>query len=166
MCLNLWVQSWTELQEQSLSIMEFSIDGKKLYVLFPLSESNTDGDNHGRNQVVRMLIIVVGVFALLWLPQRGLLLYNTIAAWNKDSLYYDLWFLMFSKTCIYINSAINPILYNVLSSKFRSSFKKAICGNYFEPNILNQLVWLIWQEFTWVLKVLMIVQLFLKFPQF
>ena len=28
-------------------------------------------------------------------------------------------------------SAINPILYNVLSAKFRSSFKKAICKNYF-----------------------------------
>ena len=76
-----------------------------------------------------MLVIIVGVFAALWLPQRSgpfylldsiqyfffqfetlklqllrlLLVYNTIAAWYEATMYVDLWFLMFSKTCIYIN---------------------------------------------------------------
>ena len=50
-----------------------------------------------------MLIVVVTIFALLWLPHRGMLVFNTIAALNSTPLYMDLWFLMFAKTCIYIN---------------------------------------------------------------
>ena len=50
-----------------------------------------------------MLIIVVAIFAILWLPNRGLLVYNTLAAYYEYETYMDLWFLMFAKTCIYIN---------------------------------------------------------------
>ena len=50
-----------------------------------------------------MLIIVVAIFAILWLPHRGLLVYNTLAAYYHYPTYMDLWFLMFAKTCIYIN---------------------------------------------------------------
>ena len=50
-----------------------------------------------------MLIIVVAIFAILWLPHRGLLVYNTLAAYYDYPVYMDLWFLMFAKTCIYIN---------------------------------------------------------------
>ena len=50
-----------------------------------------------------MLIVVVTIFALLWLPHRGMLVYNTVAAINNWPRYMDLWFLMFAKTCIYIN---------------------------------------------------------------
>ena len=54
-------------------------------------------------QVVKMLIVVVAIFAILWLPHRGLLVYNTLAAYYHYPRYMDLWFLMFAKTCIYIN---------------------------------------------------------------
>ena len=54
-----------------------------------------------------MLIIVVAIFAILWLPHRGLLVYNTLAAYYDYPRYMDLWFLMFAKTCIYINRLYN-----------------------------------------------------------
>ena len=55
-----------------------------------------------------MLIVVVTIFALLWLPHRGMLVYNTVAALNKSlDPYMDLWFLMFAKTCIYINRLVS-----------------------------------------------------------
>ena len=54
-------------------------------------------------QVVKMLIAVVTIFATLWLPHRGMLVYNTVAALVQWEGYMDLWFLMFAKTCIYIN---------------------------------------------------------------
>lgn len=54
-----------------------------------------------------MLIIVVAIFAILWLPHRGLLVYNTLAAYYHYPTYMDLWFLMFAKTCIYINRLCN-----------------------------------------------------------
>ena len=90
-----------------------------------------------------MLIAVVTIFATLWLPHRGMLVYNTVAALVNLPRYMDLWFLMFAKTCIYINrldkrreilelpiicySAINPILYNALSEKFRRAFRRTLC---------------------------------------
>ena len=37
-------------------------------------------------QVVKMLIVVVTIFALLWLPHRGLLVYNTVASLNQTPL--------------------------------------------------------------------------------
>ncbi|XP_046403019.1 thyrotropin-releasing hormone receptor-like [Ischnura elegans] len=76
-----------------------------------------------------MLAIVVAVFATLWLPYRGMLVYNSFAILFSKEKFMDLWFLMFAKTCVFINSAINPILYNALSFKFRREFQKTLlCG--------------------------------------
>ncbi|CAN7941894.1 unnamed protein product [Ixodes hexagonus] len=72
-----------------------------------------------------MLVVVVAVFATLWLPYRVLLVYNSFA----QKRYMELWYLMFCKTMIFINSAINPILYNAMSIKFRRAFKRMLsCG--------------------------------------
>ena len=101
-----------------------------------------------------MLIAVVTIFATLWLPHRGMLVYNTVAALVQWEGYMDLWFLMFAKTCIYINrweasriwynlgitigiflflsihnpcySAINPMLYSLMSTKFRRAFRRIL----------------------------------------
>ena len=50
-----------------------------------------------------MLCAVVAIFAALWAPYRVLLVYNTVASMRGDSVYMDLWYLMFAKTCVYIN---------------------------------------------------------------
>ncbi len=71
-------------------------------------------------QVVKMLLVVVALFAVLWLPYRALVVYNSLAP--ASGIYRDLWFMLFCRTMIYINSAINPILYNALSGKFRRAF--------------------------------------------
>ena len=67
-----------------------------------------------------MLIIVVAIFAILWLPHRGLLVYNTLAAYYHYPRYMDLWFLMFAKTCIYINRLLRQ--YNSLSGERKNEW--------------------------------------------
>jgi hypothetical protein len=67
-----------------------------------------------------MLVVVVALFAVLWLPYRALVVYNSLAPTSR--MYRDLWFMLFCRLMIYINSAINPILYNALSGKFRRAF--------------------------------------------
>ncbi|XP_054711109.1 thyrotropin-releasing hormone receptor-like [Uloborus diversus] len=85
----------------------------------------TNSSTNARVQVVKMLVVVVAMFATLWLPYRVLVVYNSFAT-NR---YMELWFLMFCKTMIFINSAINPILYNAMSIKFRRAFKRMLsCG--------------------------------------
>ncbi|XP_070201458.1 thyrotropin-releasing hormone receptor-like [Littorina saxatilis] len=87
----------------------------------PASGSKRRSDS--RVQVIRMLVVVVVVFATLWMPYRVMVVYNSFA----QHQFMDLWFLMFSRTLIYINCAINPILYNVMSIKFRRAFKNLLC---------------------------------------
>ncbi|XP_060596869.1 thyrotropin-releasing hormone receptor-like [Ruditapes philippinarum] len=99
-----------------------------------------------RMQVVRMLAVIVFVFMTTWMPYRTMVVYNSIA----QKKYLDPWFLMFCRTMAYINSAINPILYNAMSVKFRRAFKRILCcghgGNephlsvYSEINMENAMI--------------------------
>ncbi|KAM3872100.1 thyrotropin-releasing hormone receptor [Diretmus argenteus] len=73
-----------------------------------------------RKQVTKMLTVVVILFALLWMPYRTLVVVNSFI----DPPYHNTWFLLFCRMCIYTNSAINPIIYNLMSQKFRVAFKK------------------------------------------
>lgn len=66
-----------------------------------------------------MLAVVVILFALLWMPYRTLVLINSFVS----TPYLDAWFILFCRTCIYANSAINPVIYNAMSQKFRSAFR-------------------------------------------
>ncbi|XP_051838925.1 thyrotropin-releasing hormone receptor-like [Antechinus flavipes] len=73
-----------------------------------------------RKQVTKMLAVVVILFALLWMPYRTLVVVNSFL----NPPYLNLWFLLFCRICIYLNSAVNPIIYNLMSQKFRTAFQK------------------------------------------
>ncbi|CAL8357584.1 unnamed protein product [Arctogadus glacialis] len=78
-----------------------------------------------RRQVTKMLAVVVVLFALLWMPYRTLVVVNSFL----HTVYQDTNFLLFCRLCIYLNSAINPVIYNAMSQKFRAAFKKLChCG--------------------------------------
>ena len=71
-----------------------------------------------------MLAVVVCVFAVLWLPYRAFVVYNSFAV-----PYENVWLLLFCRIMIYTNSAINPILYNAMSVKFCRAFRRLLtCG--------------------------------------
>lgn len=83
-----------------------------------------------RKQVVFMLGAVVLSFFLCLLPFRILTLWIILVPDEKlknvgMENYYNL--LYFCRIMLYLNSAINPILYNLMSSKFRKGFKKVYC---------------------------------------
>lgn len=72
-----------------------------------------------------MLAVVVILFALLWMPYRTLVVVNSFL----KVTYEDTWFVLFCRLCIYLNSAINPVIYNAMSQKFRAAFRKLChCG--------------------------------------
>uniref|UniRef100_A0A1I8G208 Thyrotropin-releasing hormone receptor n=1 Tax=Macrostomum lignano TaxID=282301 RepID=A0A1I8G208_9PLAT len=67
-------------------------------------------DRPARPQVVKMLLVVVVLFALLWLPYRFLVAYNSIApAGYRIS---SEWYVIISRLLVYSNSAVNPVIYN------------------------------------------------------
>lgn len=79
-----------------------------------------------------MLGTVVFTFFICLLPYRALTLWLMFVPYefNIMSLYgYEAHYqvLSFCRFMLYLNSAINPILYNLMSSKFREGFRK-LCG--------------------------------------
>lgn len=82
-----------------------------------------------RKQVMFMLGAVVLSFFICLLPFRALTLWiiivpsETILQLGVDG-YYTL--LYFCRIMLYINSALNPILYNLMSSKFREGFLRLL----------------------------------------
>ncbi|KAM9753706.1 LOW QUALITY PROTEIN: thyrotropin releasing hormone receptor 2 [Menidia menidia] len=85
----------------------------------PSEPGRTRSAVSSRKQVTKMLAVVVVLFALLWMPYRTLVLINSFVS----SPFLDAWFLLFCRMCIYANSAINPVVYNAMSQKFRLAFR-------------------------------------------
>lgn len=84
-----------------------------------------------RKQVVLMLGAVVLSFFICLLPFRIFTLWIIIATeesvegFGLENFYNCLYF---SRIMLYLNSAVNPILYNLMSSKFRKGFRKLCFG--------------------------------------
>ncbi|XP_049961775.1 uncharacterized protein LOC126481859 [Schistocerca serialis cubense] len=88
------------------------------------------GPARARRQVALMLATVVLSFFLCLLPFRAFALWVIFAsdeavAGLGPEAYFNL--LYFCRTMHYVNSAMNPILYNLMSSKFRAGFAR-LCG--------------------------------------
>ncbi|ODM90087.1 Growth hormone secretagogue receptor type 1 [Orchesella cincta] len=89
------------------------------------SALNAKNENHkARKQVVLMLGTVVFAFFLCLLPFRVLTLFVLLADTKFLEEHAEAYqnFIYFSRMMIYVNSSLNPILYNIMSSKFRNGF--------------------------------------------
>ncbi|XP_062401002.1 neuromedin-U receptor 2 [Sardina pilchardus] len=81
-----------------------------------------------RRQVTKMLSVVVVVFAICWAPFHiDRLLWSFTTHWTDymHGLYEYVHIL--SGVLFYLSSAVNPIIYNMLSSRFRERFRELVC---------------------------------------
>ncbi|XP_043269115.1 pyrokinin-1 receptor-like [Venturia canescens] len=89
-------------------------------------------------RVIKMLVAVVVAFFLCWAPfhvQRLIAIYGTdddlITSKNKWVEFLYLLFTYVSGVLYYVSATINPILYNIMSNKFREAFMETLartCG--------------------------------------
>lgn len=87
-----------------------------------------------RKQVIVMLAIIIVLFFVCLLPLRVFTLWNVYSSDSeKNSLGFERYMhvLSFARIMHYINSAINPVVYNVVSTKFRSAFLRTVCRRAF-----------------------------------
>ncbi|CAG7785239.1 unnamed protein product [Allacma fusca] len=78
----------------------------------------------GKKRVTRMVVVVVGVFAVCWLPIQIVLLLKSIHVYNINDVTVAIQ--ITSHVLGYMNSCVNPILYAFLSENFRKAFRKVI----------------------------------------
>ena len=83
--------------------------------------------NSRNKQASRILILVVVIFAILWLPVHIHLL---VAYFDKisTSQFYQAISLLWNSMA-YFNSCVNPIIYNYASQEFRDAFCEVMCCN-------------------------------------
>ncbi|XP_071964211.1 orexin receptor type 2-like [Antedon mediterranea] len=96
------------------------------------STSAAQTQTENRKKVARMLIVVVVLFALCYFMTHVMNLLKLFGVFDDFNLFDDsdiqLMLLLNTVThwFMYFNSAVNPIIYNFLSAKFREEFK-ALC---------------------------------------
>ncbi|XP_053678625.1 D(3) dopamine receptor-like [Anopheles nili] len=99
-----------------------------------INYSNRTQYNSTRH-VVKMLVAVVIAFFLCWAPfhaQRLMAVYaNEYNANDAIRMAFDI-LTHVSGILYYISTCINPVLYNIMSLKFREAFKETL-SNYFYP---------------------------------
>ncbi|XP_077991560.1 uncharacterized protein LOC144445795 [Glandiceps talaboti] len=82
-----------------------------------------------RKKVIRLLVAVVGSFALCLLPFQILTLLNFFKISTAGTMFGQL-YMPIAAICYFSNSALNPLLYAFLSDNFRMKMKNALmCRN-------------------------------------
>ncbi|RWS08218.1 growth hormone secretagogue receptor type 1-like protein [Dinothrombium tinctorium] len=140
-CLNSANNFWHVAYFASLIIIFFCIPFIILVILYGLIVKNLMMDSRvvcstsekrhlrQRKQVVFMLATVVVTFFVCLMPFRILVLWIILASQEKVQqlgmeTYYNLLYLC--RVMLYLNSAINPLLYNAISTKFREGFCRTL----------------------------------------
>uniref|UniRef100_A0A1I8PZU1 G-protein coupled receptors family 1 profile domain-containing protein n=1 Tax=Stomoxys calcitrans TaxID=35570 RepID=A0A1I8PZU1_STOCA len=81
-----------------------------------------------RKAVIRMLAAVVLTFFICWLPFH---IQRLFFVHGKSSKYYyeiNEWLFSITGCAYYVSCTVNPILYNVMSHRYRVAFKDILCG--------------------------------------
>lgn len=90
-----------------------------------------------RTVVIRLLVAIVIAFTICWTPfhaQRLLFLYVTLyAEWTDHLREINQVLFLSAGVFYYLNSSINPILYSVMSTRFRAAFSLCV-SDFFSHN--------------------------------
>ncbi|KAJ3602531.1 hypothetical protein NHX12_030284 [Muraenolepis orangiensis] len=90
-----------------------------------ITTSKIQVESGRRRQITKMLAIVVVVFGVCWAPFHiERLLWSSISQWTDTmhAVYQCVHIL--SGVLFYLSSAVNPIIYNLLSTRFRECFRE------------------------------------------
>ncbi|CAL4078646.1 unnamed protein product, partial [Meganyctiphanes norvegica] len=114
-----------------LLVILYSVIARQLLIdTYNLTHKKNSPQMRARKQVVIMLSTVVVFFFICLLPLRVFFIWiiespiETIHSLGNETFYNILWF---CRIMYYINSCINPILYNMTSTRFRTAFLR-LCG--------------------------------------
>ncbi|VDI37170.1 neuromedin U receptor 1 [Mytilus galloprovincialis] len=94
----------------------------------PINAGTKNTATRARKAVLKMLVAVVAAFFLCWAPfhaQRLMTLYTK--HWTPETMEFHSHLFYISGVLYFVSSTVNPILYNLLSRKFRYAFKRTFC---------------------------------------
>ncbi|NWY01310.1 NMUR1 protein, partial [Nothoprocta ornata] len=109
-------------RERMLQTLEAKSEGNSSY-------RNSQGQKKvKRRQVTKMLFVLVVVFGICWAPfHTDRLVWSFVSDWTSHMLFMFQYVHIISGVFFYLSSAANPILYNLMSTRFREMFKEVMC---------------------------------------
>nr|XP_023686337.1 neuromedin-U receptor 1-like [Paramormyrops kingsleyae] len=79
-------------------------------------------------QITKMLCVLVVVFGICWAPfHTDRLMWSFIEVWTESRQKMFEYVHILSGVFFYLSSVVNPILYNLMSSRFREMFREVAC---------------------------------------
>ncbi|XP_009559707.2 neuromedin-U receptor 2 [Cuculus canorus] len=101
-----------------------------------LEEMAMNVQRPSRNSVTKMLFVLVMVFAVCWAPFHiDRLFFSFVVEWTEPLANIFNLIHVVSGVFFYLSSAVNPIIYNLLSQRFRMAFFSVIspCCKHWAP---------------------------------
>ncbi|XP_023442892.2 neuromedin-U receptor 1 [Dasypus novemcinctus] len=90
--------------------------------------SMAQSQDRGRRQVTKMLFVLVLVFGICWAPFHiDRLMWSSVPRWTAGLHLAFQYVHVVSGAFFYFSSAINPVLYSLMSSRFQETFREALC---------------------------------------
>ncbi|XP_012787266.1 motilin receptor [Sorex araneus] len=91
----------------------------------PPGRPAASGRERGHRRVIRVLVVVVLTFVACWLPFHvGRIIY--INSTDTRMMYFSQYFNIVALQLFYLSASINPILYSLLSKKYRAAARKLL----------------------------------------
>lgn len=107
------------------------------------SNSSQTKRTKSRRAVIKMLVVVVITFFICWSPfhiQHVLSPYLTQVVDIETAIILNTVLFMTSGIFYYTSCTINPIIYNVMSNRYRTAFRETLCGKQrrkFQPTAIG-----------------------------
>ncbi|KFO90287.1 Neuromedin-U receptor 2 [Buceros rhinoceros silvestris] len=102
-----------------------------------VEEMTVNVQRPSRKSVTKMLFVLVMVFAICWAPFHiDRLFFSFVVEWTEPLANIFNLIHVVSGVFFYLSSAVNPIIYNLLSQRFRMAFLSVIspCCKHWAPN--------------------------------
>ena len=88
------------------------------------SRGSSSSSTRMKTQVVRMLIVTITVYVICITPFRMLNIFDIFHYFNNIAL-DSLWVMVnTARIMMYCNSAVNPVIYNIMSDRYRLAFRE------------------------------------------
>ncbi|TRZ00006.1 hypothetical protein DNTS_022348 [Danionella cerebrum] len=102
-----------------------------------LANARSQQQKTRRQQVTKMLFVLVVMFGICWAPfHTDRLMWSFMDQRHNEHapiLQVYEYVHVISGVFFYLSSAINPVLYNLMSTRFREMFKEAMCHHKWHP---------------------------------
>ncbi|XP_060070505.1 pyrokinin-1 receptor-like [Ylistrum balloti] len=108
----------------------------------PVYANSSSTKSKARKAVIKMLVAVVVAFFCCWAPfnaQRLMTSYIPPESWTPSLIEAQAKLFYISGVLFFVGSTVNPILYNLMSKKFRMAFRRSLCRCCYNPDELIEL---------------------------